>query len=105
MLSSAPLIVLICLVLAFLKGQYILYVVCFATLLYCIRRHTFKPAQKRAAYRKAETGVVTTLPNSIPLDVVPAEAPKTQRNSIEASNVVAFPNATPRPEVLNQKVN
>jgi hypothetical protein len=104
MLGSAPLIVLICLVLAFLKGQHILYVLCFATLLYCIRRHTFKPAPKRAQ-RRAETGAITALPNAIPLEVLPKDPPKAPVIASDASNVVAFPNSNPRPEVLNQKVN
>ncbi len=53
MLASAPLIVLVCLLLSYLKGQHVLYLICVVAILYCVRRHTFKPAAKRRSPRLA----------------------------------------------------
>jgi hypothetical protein len=46
MLALAPLIALLCLLLSYLKGLNLLLLVCAATFLHCIRRHTFNSAGK-----------------------------------------------------------
>jgi len=103
MLASAPLIVLVCFLLSYLKGLSLLLLICAATTLYCIRRHTFKPAIKPANV-KAKNPAQQTIdiaPLMAAVAPVPAPSPEQQdedakkvfwqASSEKQSNVYTFP--------------
>jgi hypothetical protein len=99
MLASAPLIVLVCLLLSYLKGMNLLVLICAITLLYCVRRHTFKPAPKpkalnRILMEKAAKAVV-----EIPTIDEEEEAAKKvfwQSSDDQPSNIYQFPKSSSR---------
>jgi hypothetical protein len=107
MLASAPLIVLVCFLLSYLKGLNLLLLICAATLLYCVRRHTFKPAVKSGptfkANKKAPPLVVesaslpdTTAEESAKLEEEAAKKVFWQSSPDKQSNVYSFPKTSTR---------
>jgi hypothetical protein len=104
MLASAPLIVLVCFLLSYLKGLNLLVLICAATLLYCVRRHTFKPAIK--AKKISQTGVELALPPAPTAQTaephLEEEAAKKvfwQSSPDKQSNVYSFPKSSTRQAV------
>jgi hypothetical protein len=102
MLASAPLIVLVCLLLSYLKGMSLLVLICAITLLYCVRRHTFKPAPKpkalnRILMEKAAKAVV-----EVPTAAEEDEAARKvfwQSSEDKLSNIYEFPKSSSRQAV------
>jgi hypothetical protein len=102
MLASAPLIVLVCFLLSYLKGLNLLLLICAATTLYCIRRHTFKPAIK--VKKAAAPTVELALPPAPAVQSADAEeeaAKKVfwQSSTDKQSNVYSFPKSSTRQAV------
>jgi len=110
MLASAPLIVLVCFVLSYLKGLNLLLLICAATLLYCVRRHTFKPAIKvnptvKTSKKVAPFVIESAAPQPDP-SVEAAQAAQMeeeaarkvfwQSSSDQQSNVYSFPKSSTR---------
>jgi hypothetical protein len=104
MLASAPLIVLICLLLSYLKGMSLLVLICAITLLYCVRRHTFKPAPKQKALNmnrmllEKAAKAVTETPT---VDEEDEAAKKVfwQSSEDKLSNIYQFPKSSSRQAV------
>jgi hypothetical protein len=105
MLASAPLIVLLCFLLSYLKGLNLLLLFCAATLLYCVRRHTFKPAARTR--RVSKSPPIKTYPEQVgnapigPIGPMDERAMKIfwQSGETGKSNVYSFVKSLTRAEL------